>query len=285
MVKDRLKSAGFLVLLLAFVLGVIATPASANSYREDQLSQSLRKSIEVGQAVDLKLENGDKFLIFYTEAFTPKSRGCVILLHGLDGHLDWPQIIGPLRTDLPNYGWNTLSIQLATLGNFSRPSDYQALYRDSSQRIAAAIAFLEKHGIYNIVLVGHSLGGSMGLYHLAAMEGEFNKAIIAFIGIAMYDPDNIAKEYTSAFAIAHLRIPVLDIYGTQDTVDVLNSVNARKLAALRKTQILLQQVSFTGGDHFLTGLENRVQTRVRLWADKRAPSMEIEKKKIFDGTR
>jgi len=268
------------LLLVCGLLLCSPQPSFASTYREDQLSQALRQQLKIGKAYDLTKKSGDQFVAFYSEAFTPKSRGGVILLHGLDGHLDWPQIIAPLRSQLPKYGWNTLSIQLATLGSFHRAKDYQALYRDTSQRLAAAIAFLEQRGIYNIVLVGHSLGGTMGLYHLASLKGEFNKAIIAFIGIGMYDPSGIAVEFTSANAIAKLKIPVLDIYGAQDSVDVLKSAKSRDIAANKSGKKNLQQVSLAGGDHFLTGLENTVQKRIRLWADKQAPSMEIEKQKV-----
>lgn len=266
---------GFLLLLGGLWL---SQPLQASSYREQQLSQALRAENKIGQAVDMTLDDNSQFLAFYTKADTPKSRGCVILLHGLDGHLDWPQIIGPLRRQLPRYGWNTLSIQLATLGNFHRPKDYQALYRDTSKRLGAALAFLEKRGIFNIVLLGHSLGGSMGLYHLGSMSDNFNKSIIAFIGIGMYDPDNIASEFTSANAVAHLKIPVLDIYGELDSLKVIHAVAARKIAAAKAGKKNLQQVPFSGGDHFLTGQEARLQKRVRLWANKQAPSMEVEKK-------
>jgi len=252
-------------------------PLYARPYHEQRLSESLRDTLTVGQAFDLKLENDESFLAFYSEAPTTKAVGAVVLLHDLDGHLDWPDIIGPLRTELVKYGWNTLSLQLASQGSFNRAKDYQGLYRDASKRLAAAIAFLQQRSVDKIILIGHGLGGSMGLYYLASFKDAPNKTIIAFIGIAMHDPDAMAVEYTTSNAVANLKLPILDIYGTQDSVDVLNAVTQRKTAANKTGSQFLEQLPFKGGDHFLTGLQKSLLIRIRGWADKRASSIDNDK--------
>ena len=254
----------------------LPAPAQAERYQEKQLSQALRQQLRVGEAVDLPLSPNSSFLAVYTKSFTHNSRGCVVLLHGLDAHLDWPQIIGPLRTQLPQHGWNTLSLQLETLNSFHRAKDYQALYRDTEKRLAAAIDFLKQRGIYNIVLLGHSLGGSMGLYYLDSRKASADKAIIAFVGVGMYDPNGIAAEYRSDNATAELKIPILDIYGTEDSIDVLNAAKLRKIAASKAGNSNFQQLALNGGDHFLSGLEQTAQKRIRLWITKQAPSVELE---------
>lgn len=41
-----------------------------------------------------------------------ESQGAVLFLHGAEQHADWPTVIKPLRTLLPDDGWYTLSIML-----------------------------------------------------------------------------------------------------------------------------------------------------------------------------
>jgi len=53
-----------------------------------------------------------KFLGLETLEQTSEPQGAVLFLHGVDQHPDWPQVIKPLRTVLPESGWYTFSIML-----------------------------------------------------------------------------------------------------------------------------------------------------------------------------
>lgn len=269
-----------LITLIGILLGVYGLGAYGQSvsYAERQLSAALRETVKIGKAIDLKLDDESKFLAFYTEAFTAKSRGGVILIHGLDGHLDWPEIIHPLRTQLPKYGWNTLSLQLGNIGNFRRGKDYQSLYRDTGKRLAAAIDFLKQRGINNIVMVGHSLGASMALYHLANAPPETNNSVTAFAAISMYNPTGIADKFSITQALSAIKIPVLDILGALDSDDVLAAARKRKSMFSNTGNARLQQMIYSGGDHFLTGLQQTVHKHIRVWANKKAPGVEIKTK-------
>ena len=59
----------------------------------------------------LKTPNGE-FLALWQPAHTAKPQGVVILLPGQYQHVDQPGVIQPLRTQLPQYGWHTLSLSL-----------------------------------------------------------------------------------------------------------------------------------------------------------------------------
>src|SRR3569832_1106198 len=81
-----------------------ATPATPASIEE-----MLAANVTTGRAEWLEAAGG-RFLGLYTEATTPTPQGVIILLHGTAAHADCPDVIHPLRRDLPGYGWTTLSI-------------------------------------------------------------------------------------------------------------------------------------------------------------------------------
>jgi hypothetical protein len=41
-----------------------------------------------------------------------KAQGGILILHDIDQHGQWPTLITPLREQLPDYGWNTLAIEM-----------------------------------------------------------------------------------------------------------------------------------------------------------------------------
>ena len=263
-------------------LGLVLIFASQNAwsldrYLEKRLALQLSKHIKIGKPIQLPLANDDFFAI-YTEATTPKSRGGAILVHGLGAHPDWPQMISPLRRQLPGYGWNTLSIHISLIKDNASKKDYERLYQDTHRRIKSAINFFEKRGIYNTVLIGHSLGASMALTYVNNVKKK-PSGIIAIVGVSMYDHIELAKNYMTAYAIAKTKIPVFDIFGSRDNVEIKHSVRNRYLAAKKSNNKIFTQLEIRGADHFFTGLEKKLLKRIRVWINNRAPSMEIEAKR------
>ena len=97
----------FLTLLIVLWL---ALPASASDYaREKKWADEVLPSVLTGDPVWLEISSGHKFLTLYTEA--NKAKAGVIVIHGMGVHPDWG-LIGPLRQQLPDPGYATLSIQL-----------------------------------------------------------------------------------------------------------------------------------------------------------------------------
>ncbi|MFV2058132.1 MAG: DUF3530 family protein [Thiohalomonadales bacterium] len=269
-----------LSLWIILILGLFYCYAPAwglDRYIEKRQALQLSKHIKVGKPIQLPLGQDDFFAI-YTEATTPKSRGGAILVHGLGAHPDWPQMISPLRRQLPRYGWNTLSIQIGTVRDYASSKDYERLFQDSHRRIRSAIDYFKKRGIYNIILIGHSLGASMALTYISNSQEKFS-GVIAVVGVSMYDLDKITKNYQTANTIASIKIPVLDIYGSLDNVEIQNSARLRRLAAQKSANKLFNQLEISGADHFFTGLEKKLLKRIRGWVNIQAPSMEIELKR------
>ena len=185
----------------------------------------------------------------------------MILAHGIGVHPDWPDIINPLRSDLPDHGWSTLSIQMPILANDATLQDYAPLFDEVSPRIEAAIDFLRKQGNRTIVLLGHSLGAAMAAHYLSNNGEDKIQGFIA-IGLSVTtEPD----EMNSALALAKIRIPVLDLYGSRDLETVLSSVKTRRKAARKAANENYQQLEIEGADHFFVGVEDTLTRRVYGW--------------------
>jgi len=54
----------------------------------------------------------EQFLAIYEPEYTGAPQGAVLLLHAEGQHSSWPKTIKMIRSSLPRYGWNTLSMSL-----------------------------------------------------------------------------------------------------------------------------------------------------------------------------
>jgi len=60
--------------------------------------------------------NQEEFLALYRPEHTPKAHGALVILHIEDGHPDWPMVVNPVRTQMPDFGWATLSVAIPSPG-------------------------------------------------------------------------------------------------------------------------------------------------------------------------
>lgn len=58
------------------------------------------------------LADEKQFYGLFLKERTGLPQGGILILHDLEQHGNWPDIVAPLRETLPDYGWTTLSIQL-----------------------------------------------------------------------------------------------------------------------------------------------------------------------------
>lgn len=257
-------------LLAAYLCSLSAT--ASDILKEQRWASQLTDGLLVGSAIQIKAGARDVFAI-YTPATTTQRRGGVILLHGMGAHPDWPEVISPLRRELPDSGWTTLSIQMPILDNEAEMSRYLPLFPEGYERIGAAIAYLQAQGIHNIVLVGHSLGAAMGAAYLAASSPE-SQAVRAFVGIGMNQYDDPETPAHTPASLAKITIPVLDLYGELDNAGVRASAQPRARAAKKINNTYLQ-VEMPGADHFFRGLDNSLVSRVASWLRRNAPTTEV----------
>jgi pimeloyl-ACP methyl ester carboxylesterase len=228
--------------LVAFLMLALSLPALAQDYqREQRWADQILPGLMVGDAVWLEQANGHKFLALYTVADKP--RGAAIVAHGRGWSPDY-ELYGLLRAKLAEQGYTTLSIQLPVLGGGAKIGDYIPTYPDAAERFELAAKFLQQKGYKNIAIVSHSLGATMANQYLINANKTPIKAWV-FIGII-----NGLEE------MFRIKIPVLDIYGSQDWE--ITQVGAYE----RKKQIDKvpgsEQLKVPAAKHFFEGQEDEL---------------------------
>lgn len=93
-----------------------APPRPMLDSRAESHEQALQRQLPARQ--QRMLDGGaDPFLSLWLPANQAQPAGLVILVHGDGETADWPTAIGPLRRQLPDAGWSTLSLSLPDAPN------------------------------------------------------------------------------------------------------------------------------------------------------------------------
>ncbi|MBY0265736.1 MAG: alpha/beta hydrolase family protein [Burkholderiales bacterium] len=238
------------LLLLLSLLFSPAVIAQADYAREQRWADEITPTILVGDPVQLALPSGRKFLGIHTP--NPKAQTGVILVHGLGVHPDWG-LINPLRSQLSDQGYTTLSIQMPVLAADAPGSAYPPLFQEAAERIAAAVQYLRNNGLHKIVIVSHSLGARMTNVFL---NTPGRPAIDAWVSIG------ITSEYTRPETFD---MPVLDLYGEKDFPGVLGLAQKRasSITGIRGSA----QIQVAGADHYFNGSTTELVRAVKLFLD------------------
>ncbi|MDB5809571.1 MAG: hypothetical protein JWN94_1693 [Betaproteobacteria bacterium] len=243
-------------LLLLCLLISSVVQAAPDYAREERWAAEITPALVVGDAVYLEQKSGHKFLALYTEA--PKSRGAVIVVHGMGVHPDWA-LIGALRSGLADTGYTTLSVQMPVLAASGLGEEYPALFPDAAERIAAAVGFLRSKGDQQITLVAHSMGARMANYFLTQSA---TPGIAAWVSIGISN-----GEFAEP---AKLHLPIFDLYAERDFAPIRQKAEARA-AVLRKLKGSAQ-IEVAGTDHYFAGSETELVKQVRQFLDRRPQS-------------
>ena len=252
----------FLLTLVVLLNGTWMAPdaAAADLEREQRLAEQISDAIMDGEAISLNAE-GQGFLAIHMASETEEVKGAAIILHGRGLHPDWETVVQPLRTQLPQYGWHTLALQMPVLHKEAKYYDYELLFDEAVPRIEAAIAYLREQGVKHIVLIAHSCGAHMAM-HRVRTRGEQDLA--AYIGIGMGATD-YQQPMREPFPLAQMTIPILDIYAAKDFPAVLRMAPER-LAMIRKGgHPHSAQQRIAGAEHYYEGHNEELVEAVASW--------------------
>jgi hypothetical protein len=210
--------------VILFLLGLSQIAwANSDRAREQRLTDQMVEAILDGDPITLGT-HPHAFSGIYTTA--DSARGSVLILHGRGIHPDWPDLISPLRIDLVDHGWNTLSIQLPVLAKPAKYNDYVPIFPEVIPRIEAALTYLRQHASGPIVIVAHSCGTHM-LQHWIHQRGSAATARFAgYVGIGMGATD-YRQPMQEPFVLAKIPTPILDIYAELDYPAVHRSAPER----------------------------------------------------------
>ena len=252
---------GFLATcLLNTILLLVTHPLMASDLqREKRWADQTVDAILVG--VPEWLEAGDhRFLAIWTEA-EGERQGAVILLHGVGVHPDWPDVISPLREQLPEHGWSTLSLQMPVLQAGAEISNYFPVFDEVPPRIDAGIRFLRQQGVNHIVILGHSLGSQMAAFWVAQASVPQLQGMVA-VGLSGVHRDGNGD--TLGY-LEKINLPVLDLYGEQDLPGIVKTADARTAAARKAGNQAYRQVEVAGAGHMFRGSEEALVQEVATW--------------------
>ena len=241
-----IRTVASFLLVLAFAGGASAAIV-ADTARETRWANEVVPQLVVGDAVWLATPRHSRVLALYTKAPTA-TQNAVIVVHGLGVHPDW-NLIGVLRTELPERGFATLSVQMPVLAADAPRDAYEALFADAGERLTAAVAFLRDNGYAHVAVVSHSLGAAMVNAWLATHD---ERVVDAWVPVGMF----------VAFA-SRPREPVLDVVGERDFPDVLAAARTRALK-LPAGGCSASQV-IAGADHYFGDAAQRLAASIALF--------------------
>lgn len=243
------------ILGLLLVLVVCSSVGASDLAKEGRWADQIVDALLDGEAVTLNDGRAD-FLAIETESATPDARRAVVVMHGTGVHPNWPTVVQPLRVRLTEAGWHTLSIQMPVLANEAEHAEYAAIYDWVPGRIDAAVDYLREKGIETVVLAAHSQGATMAVYYLSQAPRQVEGLIAVGMsgGIAGGPMDTLAQ-------LPALKLPTLDLYGSEDLPEVIASSDQR--AAQAGGDYTQQRVA--GADHFFDGEETQLLDAVTAW--------------------
>ncbi|MDH3760971.1 MAG: alpha/beta hydrolase family protein [Gammaproteobacteria bacterium] len=230
--------------LLLWLAGNV-TAAEPDYAREARLADEIVDAILDGDPEWLSA-NGREFLGIYTEA--DDARAAIVILHGRGFHPDWAETVNPLRVDLVEHGYTTLSLQMPVLAKDAKYFDYVPIFRHAHARIEAGIGFLREQGHNRVVLLAHSCGAHMALDWIWA-NGD--SSIDAFVGLGMGATD-YRQPMHQPFPLERMQVPILDLYGANEYPAVLRMAPGRKVMIEKAGNPRSRQLQLPGANHYFT---------------------------------
>ncbi len=244
-----------LILLLLAGRVVAAEPDFA---REARLADEIVDVILDGDPEWLPA-NGREFLSIYTEA--DDSRAAIVILHGRGFHPDWADTVNPLRVDLVEHGYSTLSLQMPVLEKDAKYYDYVPILHHAHARIEAGIKFLREQGHKKVVLLAHSCGVHMAMDWIRARN---DSSIDAYVGLGMGATD-FRQPMHQTFPLDRMHIPILDLYGADEFPSVIRLAPSRKQMIEEAGNPMSRQLVLPGANHYFTDQGDALVAAVADW--------------------
>jgi hypothetical protein len=244
---------------IIFSLNATGEGYSPRNY-EDELVIRLVKNYTDNGVVWLG-RGKNTFLSLYTEPANPEIQQAAIILHGMGMHADWPELILPLRKQIPSQDWASLSVQLPLLDPQINHAEYGRTFKLANDRIRLAIRYLQNRGMKDIVIIGFGFGATTAINYLTTV----NSSIKAMVGISMQPHQFLKPKYDLLGELSNIKIPLLDIYAAGDFSGVLKSVDDRRLAGSKGANHLYHQIKLKEAKRYFTGKDKELTQIIIEW--------------------
>ena len=202
------------------------------------------------------------FIAIFNHHKGEEEKGAAIILHSVGGHADWPEVVSPLRNMLPEFGWATLSIQLPLISPEKNIEEYGKTFEETGNRILLATRELRKRGFSKIVIIGHGFGALSTLVYLGKGNSE---NIDAFVAISLQNYVYIKPRINLLRLIKKIKTPTLDLYGSLDFKEGIESAPDRRLASKKSGDDLYMQIEIKGADHSFNNMEKELVKQIIKW--------------------
>ncbi len=260
------------MLLRALLLLLLPLPLlAADLQRERALYEQIQLQLE--QAEVVWLEDGPQsFPAVYAEHQAVNPKGAVLLLHDVGEHADWSTIIRPLRYELNAAGWSVLSLSMPVPAKGEPLSVYGRHQPLVLQRITAAVAWLKEKKLFNLVFVGHGIGGAWAVNYVATNPDD--KSLVAIVGISISTSAEHQAESKLLESLEKLKQPFLEVVAERDKPSVLSSLEGRR-KAVGKSEVMYQQRQIRGAEPHFQLFQQQLSKTIRGWLSKNAAEMEV----------
>ena len=250
---------GLFFCLLINMFNVLADSSDDNW--EKRISTGLMDKAEASDFFWLG-STDSSFIAIFNRHKGEEEKGAAIILHSVGGHADWPEVISPLRNMLPEFGWATLSIQLPLISPEKNIEEYGKTFEETGNRILLATRELRKRGFSKIVIIGHGFGALSTLVYLGKGNSE---NIDAFVAISLQNYVYIKPRINLLRLIKKIKTPTLDLYGSLDFKEGIESAPDRRLASKKSGDDLYMQIEIKGADHSFNNMEKELVKQIIKW--------------------
>ena len=242
---------------------------------------------EGSEVIQLKAGSGNQPALFKKET-TGNPAGALILIHDLNQNPDWPGPIRLLRRQLPNFGWTTLSLQIATpqpraptdalratassttpeqISNLDLAKIKQA-QQSLHQQVRSAFTFLNQKGLYNIVVIAQGVHAS---YTASQLKDVPPSSIAGFISLNM-KPATLNETQKVAQHMSQIKAPILDLI--PEITDQGGFAQSRVTMANQNAKQNYQQYVIPSTNQAFRGIDEFLIKRIRGWLKTNAGGME-----------
>ncbi len=267
------------VALTLLYIGSLAPVWASDLAKEQAFAEGLKPQLVAGELTRLRTKTGLSFAAIFTPSQLGSTVGGIVVLHDINQHPDWVDVISPLRRQLPLHGWATLSLQMPITSS-DAPYEPQKLVAQSSGRIQAGIEFLRSRGIEDLIVVGYGLGTAMALNYLAE-QNQAQDHVKAVVAISA-NGGSVNNPNTPTELLKKIKLPVYDIYGSQDLDLVTGLAQQRAAVARQNGNQTYRQLEILGANHHYDGMEQLVVSRVKTWVRSTMNSVKLAEQQAAD---
>lgn len=205
----------------------------------------------------------DKFFSLVKDATTDIVKGHILLLHEQNSHPNAPQVVGPLRRILPDYGWTTLSIEMPdiTEPHLHNPDELPVMRQT---RVNSGLQFLKKQDGAGSYIIAYGLGVQHALQYILENTTADIKGLVMISGY--HQGKALTPEQWAV--IKSRQIPMLDIYAKHDYQQVLKDVDARSKYFKPRAHPLYRQIEIIGANHAYQHFDEALAKVIRGWLHK-----------------